>query len=135
MVRVSRKCYCAFCRSVRVIYRKKHVSGFDVFLAAVAAALMSLLVWQDLDPRAVVFFALGIGFAEIFVLFRWRLSIACPHCGFDPVMYKKNPKVAAERVKEHVDRRRKDPMSAFTPPPKLPVIVKKASSPSIVREK
>lgn len=136
MGQVSRKCYCAFCRSARLVYRKKHVSLADVFLAALASALLSLLVWQDLDPRAVMFFALGVGVAEIFVLLRWRLSIACPHCGFDPVLYKKNKPLASERVKQHMDRRREDPLFVLAPPPQLPVVVKRSQSNSaIAREK
>lgn len=125
--RVSDECFCAFCRSHRVVYRKKHVSIVDVGLTLAAAALSSWIIWQDLDPRAVVIFAFGLGLAEIFILFRWRLSIACPHCGFDPVVYKKAPDKAAARVKAHMSARRMDPMSAFQPAPKLPVVVKTQS--------
>lgn len=126
MFTVSKRCYCAFCRSIRTVYSKRHVSMVDIFLAAFSSVLLSLAIWQDFDPRAVIFFALGLGFAEIFIAIRWRFSIACPHCGFDPVIYKKNPVLAAERVKRFMDQRREDPLMVFSPPPRLPVIVKKA---------
>ena len=93
-------------------------------LAALSSALLSLIVWQELDPRMVVFFALGLGFAELFVTFRWRLTIACPKCGFDPVLYKRKPDLAAARVKEYYKRKMEDPLSVFAPPPRLPVVVK-----------
>ena len=71
-----------------------------------------------------MFFAFGLGFAEIFILVRWRLSIPCPHCGFDPVVYKKKPEVAAAQVKAFLDQRREDPLAVFSPL-QLPVVVKK----------
>lgn len=123
----SRRCYCAFCKSERLVYSKKHVSVIDIGLAALAGLLLSVIVWQDFDPRAVVFFSLGLGLAELFIQVRWRLSIPCPHCGFDPVLYKRSPPLAAERVKVHMARRRESPAALFTPAPKIPVIVKKAS--------
>ncbi|MEK7357579.1 MAG: hypothetical protein AAB250_14090 [Bdellovibrionota bacterium] len=120
MRRASQRCLCAFCRSERTVYRKRHVSFFDVALTLLASGLLSLIVWQDLDPRLVMFFALGLGLAELFVVFRWRLTIACPKCGFDPVLYKTKPSLAAARVKEYYARKMLDPLSAFSPPPRLP---------------
>jgi hypothetical protein len=108
-----------------MVYRKKHVSLIDAFLAFAASLLLSFIIWQAYDPRAVVFFALGLGVAELFVLIRWRVTIACPKCGFDPVLYKKNPQAAADRVKRFMDWRRQDPAAVLNPPPKLPVIMKK----------
>lgn len=99
---------------------KKHVSTLDVVLAAASALLVSFIVFQDFDPRAAVFFAVGLGVTEMFIIFRWRLSIACPHCGFDPVVYKKTPDRAVLRVKAHMKGRREDPLSVFSPPPRLP---------------
>lgn len=118
----SRHCYCAFCRSPRLVYVKKHVSILDVALAAASALLISFIIFQDLDPRAVVFFAVCIAVTEVFITFRWRFSIACPHCGFDPVVYKKAPDRAVSRVKAHMKLRRENPLSAFSPPPQLPTI-------------
>jgi hypothetical protein len=124
MSEVSARCYCAFCRSERVVYRKRHVSLVDVALALAGAFLTSFIIWQDFDPRLVMFFVTYVGFAEIFIVFRWRLSISCPHCGFDPVVYCKNPEQAATRVKAHYARRREEPSFVLSPPPSLPVLRK-----------
>ena len=121
----SRRCFCAFCRTPRTVYRKKHVSFFDVVLAGGASALLSFIIWQEFDPRALMFFTFGLGVAEIFVVVRFRVSIPCSHCGFDPVLYKKYPERAAARVKEIIDLRREDPMAAFSPL-NLPFLLKKA---------
>jgi hypothetical protein len=129
MFKTSKRCYCAFCRSPRVVYKKKHVSLIDGFLALVSALLASFIFWQDVDPRCVVLFAVGLGMTEMFIILRWRLSIACPHCGFDPVLYKKSAEKAALRVKTHMGLRRSDPLSVFSPSLNLPVLVKKTKRP------
>jgi len=90
-----------------------------------AAVLLSFAIHQDFDPRAVVYFIVALALGELFVIFRWRLSIACPRCGFDPVLYKKAPERAAARVKRFLDLRREDPLFALAPGPKLPVVVKR----------
>jgi hypothetical protein len=127
MFKTSKRCFCAFCRSPRVVYKKKHVSLIDAFLTLISSLLASFIFWQDVDPRCVVLFAIGLGITEIFIILRWRLSIACPHCGFDPVLYKKSAEKAVLRVKAHMGLRRADPLSVFSPPPKLPFLHKKAA--------
>ncbi|MCB0347826.1 MAG: hypothetical protein KDD37_03280, partial [Bdellovibrionales bacterium] len=39
------------------------------------------------------------GIVEVFSNIRWRVSIVCQYCGFDPVLYIKSPEMAAEKVK------------------------------------
>ncbi len=121
----SNSCFCAFCRSERTVYRKRHVSATDIGLSLLASALLSFIVWQDFDPRLVVFFVIAVVTAELFVVFRWRMSIACAKCGFDPILYKKKPELAAQRVKAHYQEKAEDPLSVFAPPPKLPVLIRK----------
>ena len=122
MFKTTRRCFCAFCRSPRAVYLKKRLSPIDVAFAAAAAGLLSMLVWQELDPRATMFFALGLGLAQIFVMIRWRFSIVCRRCGFDPILYKSSPAKAAARVSEHMRAERASPGSAFREPLNLPVI-------------
>jgi hypothetical protein len=125
MAQDSSKCFCAFCRSERTVYRKRHISAFDVFLSFVVSLLVSFIVFQDFDPRLIVFFAVSVVISEVFVKMRWRASIACRKCGFDPVLYKRKPDLAALRVKAYYAERMEDPLSLFTPPPKLPVLIRK----------
>lgn len=128
------RCYCAFCKNVRSVYRKRHLSLFDGILALAASLLLGFALWQGFDPRLLVIFAISLVITELFIVFRWRLSIACPHCGFDPVLYKKQPEKAAARVREHYQSRRDDPLSVFMPPPKLQPIIKRSASPLVPRD-
>jgi hypothetical protein len=108
------------------MYLKRRSSLVDVVLAAVAAAALSLLLWQDFDPRAIGLFAVGLGLSEFFIAMRWRLSLPCPHCGFDAVLYKRDQAAAAERVRLRLEARKQDPAAWLAPLPRLPTIIKKA---------
>ncbi len=110
-----------------MVYVKKHVGLPDILLSGLTAVLLSYIFFQDFDPRALIFFALCLALAELFIMFRWRLSLICQKCGFDPHLYKRSPEKAAQRVREYMERRKEDPLSLFSPPPKLPVKKKKKS--------
>lgn len=131
MLKTATRCYCAFCRSERNFYRKRHLSLVDGTLAVVASVSLMLVIWQDFDPRVFVFIGISLCLTEMFIGFRWRLAIACTRCGFDPVLYKRNPEKAAAVVRDHMERSKEDPMSLFNPPPKLPTVkkAKKAGEP------
>jgi len=126
-VKSSNRCFCAFCKTERIIYRKRHLSALDAFLAVGAAFMMMLVIWQDFDPRVLVFIALALVSTEAFVMTRWRLAISCRHCGFDPALYRRDREHAARKVKEHMARRREDPMTVFSPTLNLHVLKKKPS--------
>jgi hypothetical protein len=128
MYKASHRCYCAFCRTERVVYRKKHLTPIDAALTAVGSLLIMLLVFQDFDPRILVFFAIGLVLTELFVILRWRMTITCAKCGFDPVLYKKDPEKAAQKVKAYMTERSDDPLWVLSQPKLRPVIKKKGAS-------
>lgn len=100
---ISNKCYCAFCRSPRRVYMKRHFNSMNVLLATLTSLLLMFILWQRPDPRVLVLFVASLAGCELFIQLRWRLTITCPHCGFDPVTYKKSPEKAAAKVKEFFD--------------------------------
>jgi len=65
--------------------------------------------WQSLDFKFIVIFVAIFTTMEVIVQIRHRLNLACQFCGFDPVLYKKNPEAAAQTVKQHLDRMKNDP--------------------------
>lgn len=119
------KRYCAFCKNLRTYYLKKHLSSFDIFLASVASLALMLLIWQDVDIKAFYFFVFAVIVAESLVLLRWRMHMNCDICGFDLILYKKDSKRAAEKVKTHMAIRRDDPNMLLKPYPKLTPLKKR----------
>ncbi len=58
--------------------------------------------------------------AEAFIKIRWRVHMPCKSCGFDPVIYVKNPQKAAQLVTEYMDRRSQDLTALLRRPLNLP---------------
>jgi hypothetical protein len=95
--------FCAFCRHERTIYERKHVGVLHAAAAVALSVLLSLGLWGHFDGRGFLIFTLLLFVSEVFVYFRWRTSLPCPHCSFDPVLYKKDRARCAREVKAHLD--------------------------------
>ena len=102
-------CYCAFCKSKRRIYPKKHASvgNFLMVMGFVICASTGLWTWWD--PRSIAIFSVAMVSTEIFIYLRWRFSLVCTLCGFDPVLYRKSPELAREKVRLFYDTKTQDP--------------------------
>ncbi len=57
------------------------------------------------------------------------MKMICDFCGFDPVLYKREPARAAEKVKAFIEARKTDPKMLLKPYPKLEPIKKRAVDP------
>ena len=124
----SEKCYCAFCKHERRVYTKKHISLINVFYALLFSGILMYLFWGDINPKAIVVFAILLSISEYFVQLRWRLNLRCKVCGFDPVLYLKEPKKALKQVKTVIKNSKENKDYLGTNPlSKLKAIRKKAS--------
>lgn len=90
--------YCAFCRSKRRLYVKKHVDLTNVVALVAVCLAGTQAVWDGPDPRGLVLFCVLAAGAEMFIYLRWRGSVVCRMCGFDPILYKQSPERAAQKV-------------------------------------
>jgi hypothetical protein len=103
------ECFCAFCKSRRNIYPKKHASFLNFVGILGFAFCLSTGLWTWWDPRAIIIFVVTLTFAETFIYLRWRFSVVCSLCGFDPVLYRKSPESARDRVRQFYEKRTQDP--------------------------
>jgi hypothetical protein len=118
------KVYCAFCSHPHWVYHPQHISIKHIFYSVLLAVFFMLAFsdgafywkWILLSPVFLLF-------AELFVHLRWRMSLICHECGFDPLIYKTHPAKAAEKVRVTLERRSKDPRAYLKPPLKIPVKV------------
>lgn len=123
-------CYCAFCRSPKRVYLKRRAGVKNILLAGGISIGLMYFIWQDFNPMIFLFFLLSLMVSEAFLQFRWRISVTCRECGFDPVLYVKKPEIAAEKVRAHLERRKNDPASLLKTPLNLPKINPKKSEDS-----
>lgn len=103
MAQVFKKVYCAFCRLERNVCSKKHLGWTNVALCLIVSALAMVLLWNGFDPRVIIIFASTTIAAEIFIHLRWKLTMPCPHCAFDPLLYKRDRNLASAQVKAKLD--------------------------------
>jgi len=122
LFRPRSNCYCAFCRSPRRVYKKKNISFMNFLASLMTSVVIMFALWQHFDPRALIVFVVCLAISEIFVQVRWRLSIACRQCGFDPVLYTRDHEAAAAKVKAHLERRKEQPQYLLSKPLNLPTI-------------
>lgn len=101
--------YCAFCKSPRRVYKKKHVSVIDVLNSALIAGVLIAAVYLEFHPYFFILWVFFLCLSEFFIQIRWRINIVCKHCGFDPVLYLKNPMECAQKVKSALEARKEDP--------------------------
>jgi hypothetical protein len=113
--------YCAFCKHQRRVYLKKHVDLTNVACALAISLVTTYAVWASADPQGLFIFSVYIVGAEIFVHTRWRVSLVCKMCGFDPVLYKRSPERASARVREFFKEQVDNPEFWLTRSPLLQV--------------
>ena len=112
--------FCAFCRIPRKVYKKRRIGPGDIFSSLLGALILMGLLFQELDARAIFFFVGLLFISETFIQLRWRTGVVCPHCGFDPVIYVKEPEKAAQKVRAHLDKRADDPARYLGPAMNIP---------------
>jgi uncharacterized Zn finger protein (UPF0148 family) len=105
---MSRRVFCPVCyqayrlklpREVRIAHYLQ-VSLLGLLLAGALYPWLGFRAWVVLPP-------LWILFELIFRLWK-RMEMVCPHCDFDPVVYKRDPALAKERVKERMESLRNE---------------------------
>lgn len=94
----------------------------NILGSAMASVVVMFAIWQHYDPRVMIVFVVCLALSEVFVKIRWRLSVVCRQCGFDPILYLKQPELAAQKVKEQLDLRKQDPKYLLAKPLNLPAI-------------
>lgn len=113
------KRFCAFCKSPRRVYLKKHVDLTNVLGGGLFAGLVTMAFWSELDPRGLVIFALLMATSELLIHLRWRTTIVCRKCGFDPMLYKRSPERAALKVREFFNAQMENPSFQLSSSPLL----------------
>lgn len=99
----SEKVYCAFCKINRKTYKKKKINLQNILLSSVLSFLVMFIFWQGFNPKVFIIFSVFLFLSEFFVQMRWRFSVVCPFCKFDPILYVRNKKRASKKVKERLE--------------------------------
>jgi hypothetical protein len=115
-----KSCYCAFCKIPRKVYRNKNLSLLTMFGLIGLGIVMTYTIWHSFNPRglAIVGFLLIVG--EVLTQIKWRQSMICQNCGFDAVLYTRDPEKAAQKIKDFLDYRATRPEYLLRPAVQMP---------------
>jgi hypothetical protein len=119
-------CFCAFCKTPHKIYKKKGIGSLQLSISLLLTVSFMWGFWGTWNLKAIPILLISIFLSELIMHFRWRLALICRQCGFDPLIYKKNPLLAASKVKTYLDRRKTDPSFLLAPAIKLPKRMKES---------
>ena len=104
------ECFCALCRSQRVIRYSRRLMVRHYFQILTIGFVFTLATHSWLNWNGA--FALPI----IWITFEsihktlYRKDLKCPYCGFDPTWYKKDVKLARRKVEEFLKQNPESPI-------------------------
>lgn len=93
---------------------------FGIISLVVLSYVLSFLIWGGSDVRGLVILALMLVVSEGFAQLRWRQSMICLNCGFDPIVYLRDPQMAAKKIQDFMKYRSEKPEYLLKPPVNRP---------------
>jgi hypothetical protein len=110
MKKTSKDCFCALCRSPRKLRYSRYLSKQNylqilVLTLGFTASVSPWLSWKG-----------ALSLPIIWALFEsihkslYRKDLKCPYCGFDPKWYKKDVKLARQKVEEFLKENPESPV-------------------------
>lgn len=130
MLQQRTKCFCAFCKTTRKVYRSKNLSFIEVLGLIFLGVVLTFVVFKSFDPRGLGFVGSLLIIGEIFTQVKWRSAMVCQNCGFDPVLYLRSHEQAGLKIKAFLEKRADSPAHLLRPPVVLPKV--KANSRSFI---
>jgi hypothetical protein len=106
----SRECFCALCRYPRKLKYNRHLSRLNYWQIIFLSFLFALGSFKWIGLKGVAFFPIVWVIFEMTHKSLYRKDIKCPYCGFDPTWYKRDVKLARQKVKEFLDNNPKSPI-------------------------
>jgi len=104
------ECFCALCRSPRVIRYSKNLRPKHYLQILLLIVAFSLMTYSFLGVRVLFSIPVIWGFFEIIHKSLYRKDSKCQYCGFDPTWYKKDIKVARTQVEQFLKQNPNSPI-------------------------
>ncbi len=98
-----------------MVYTYRHLTLTQVIGLVLLGIIITYSVFMSLDLRGLGFILLMLIVAEVFTQTKWRASMICRNCGFDPVVYIRSPEQAGLKIKAFMDKRSQSPDHLLRP--------------------
>ncbi len=110
MKKNSKDCFCALCRSPRKLRYSRYLSGRHYFQILVLTVVFVACSYPWLDWKGVGALPIIWALFESVHKSLYRRDLKCPYCGFDPKWYKKDIKLARQKVEEFLKQNPESPI-------------------------
>jgi len=110
MKKTSKDCFCALCRSPRKLRYSRHLSGLHYGQILVLAVVFTAATYPWLDWKGAGSLPIIWALFESIHKSLYRKDLQCPYCGFDPKWYKKDIKLARQKVEEFLKQNPESPV-------------------------
>ena len=110
MKKTSKDCFCALCRSPRKLRYSRHLSKLHYGQILLLTLIFSYISFSWLSWKG------AMSLPVIWMMFEsihkslYRKDLKCPYCGFDPKWYKKDVKLARQKVEEFLKQNPDSPV-------------------------
>lgn len=98
MKKSSKECFCALCRTPRKLRYSRHLSKMNYVQIFVLALVFTAATFPFLEWKGVMSLPIIWALFESIHKSLYRKELSCPFCGFDPKWYKKDVKMARQKV-------------------------------------
>lgn len=98
MKKSSKECFCALCRTPRKLRYSRHLSKMNYIQIFVLTLVFTAATYPVLEWKGAMSLPIIWAFFESIHKSLYRKELSCPFCGFDPKWYKKDVKIARQKV-------------------------------------
>ena len=92
--------FCPLCRTERGISISPRLNKKNYLQILLTSIVLGSLLFPIMGVNGFFIFFVAWAIFELAVRTDYKKQIACPHCGFDATWYKRDVKVARQRVKD-----------------------------------
>ncbi len=103
---------CPLCGTERFLAGTPFLSSKNYFQIFLATCFFVLLFFPLMGVKSFFLFFVFWALVEASIRFVYRKQVPCEYCGFDAVDYKKDVKVARQKVEKFWSDRKKDQVSS-----------------------
>lgn len=110
MKKNSKDCFCALCRSPRKLRYSRYLSARHYIQILVLTVGFTACSYPWLNWKGAASLPIIWAIFESIHKSLYRKDLKCPFCGFDPKWYKKDVKLARQKVEEFLKQNPESPI-------------------------
>ncbi len=96
----SRNFFCPLCRTERNVNATPRMTKKNIVQIALTSIVFGTILFPLMGAESFFVFFLVWGAFELSIRSDFKKQVPCPHCGFDATWYKRDVKVARQKVAE-----------------------------------